>query len=146
MLASLDEPGKPLVDSPWRRERRGAIWDVGPHALSNLTALLGPIADLTAVGGAGGLVHLVLTHESGATSTASISLSAPPAGSNFETGVWGETGTALLPDGETPAVEALQLAAEELVIAAESGEPHPVDVAFGTRIVELLAAAEQQVS
>jgi predicted dehydrogenase len=146
MLAALDEPGKPLADSPWRRERRGAIWDVGPHALSNLTAMLGPITELTAVGGAGGLVHLVITHESGATSTASISLSAPPAGSNFETGVWGETGTALLPDSETSAVEALQLAAEELVVAAESGESHPVDVAFGTRIVELLAAAEQQVS
>ena len=82
MLAALDEPGKPLVDSPWRRERRGAIWDVGPHALANLTAMLGPIVELAAVGGAGGLVHLVLTHESGATSTASISLSAPPLGSN----------------------------------------------------------------
>ena len=146
MLAALDEPGKPLIDSPWRRERRGAIWDVGPHALANLTAMLGPIDELAAVGGAGGLVHLVLTHESGATSTASISLSAPPLGSNFETGVWGETGTALLPAAETSAIEALQLAAEELVAAAESGESHPVDVAFGTRIVELLAAAELQLA
>ena len=146
MLAALDEPGKPLVDSPWRRERRGAIWDVGPHALANLTAMLGPIVELAAVGGAGGLVHLVLTHESGATSTASISLSAPPLGSNFETGVWGETGTALLPAAETSAIDALRLAAEELVAAAESGESHPVDVAFGTRIVELLAAAELQLS
>ena len=146
MLAALDEPGKPLVDSPWRRERRGAIWDVGPHALANLTAMLGPIVELAAVGGAGGLVHLVLTHESGATSTASISLTAPPAGVHFETGVWGETGTALLPAAETSAIEALQLAAEELVAAAESGESHPVDVAFGTRIVEFLAAAELQLA
>ena len=69
-----------------------------------------------------------------------------PLGSNFETGVWGETGTALLPAAETSAIEALQLAAEELVAAAESGESHPVDVAFGTRIVELLAAAELQLA
>ena len=142
MLASFD----PLSDSHWRLEQRGALWDVGPHALSNLTAMLGPVAELTAVGGADGLVHLVLTHDSGATSTVSMSLSAPPAGRNFETGVWGETGTALLPESQIPAYDALSLAAEELVVAAESGESHPVDVAFGTRMVELLASAEEQLS
>jgi predicted dehydrogenase len=146
MLAALDAPGNPFSESPWRREQRGALWDVGPHALSNLTALLGPIGELRAVGGEGDLVHLVITHESGATSTASLSLFAPPAGSNFETGVWGETGTALLPPSETPAVESYRVAAQELVEAAESGESHPVDVAFGTRVVELLASAEEQVS
>ena len=147
MLAALDEPGNQFADSRWRRER-GALWDIGPHVLSNLTALLGPITDVTAVGGAGDLVHLVVTHESGATSTASVSLFAPPAGSNFETGVWGETGTALLPttDSGIAAPDPLRLAAEELVAAAESGEGHPVDVAFGTRVVELLASAERQLS
>ncbi|WP_433009589.1 Gfo/Idh/MocA family protein [Kribbella sp. CA-294648] len=146
MLASLDEPGNPFSESPWRREQRGALWDIGPHALSNLSALLGPITDIRAVGGAGDLVHLVLTHESGATSTASLSLSAPPEGINFETGVWGETGTALLPAGDTPAADAFALAATELVAAAESGDTHPVDIAFGTRVVELLATAEAQLS
>lgn len=143
MLAALDTPGNPFTESPWRRER-GALWDVGPHALSNLTAVLGPVRELTAVGGEGDLVHLVLTHESGATSTASLSLFAPPAGSNFETGVWGESGTSLLPENTTSGVEALQLAATELVAAAESGEAHPVDVRFGARVVELLADAERQ--
>ena len=146
MLASLDAPGNPFSESKWRRKQRGALWDVGPHALSNLSALLGPIAELRAVGGEGDLVHLVLTHESGATSTASLALFAPPAGSNFETGIWGETGTALLPQSDTPAVESYQLAAKELVEAAESGESHPVDVTFGTRVVELLASAEEQLS
>jgi predicted dehydrogenase len=146
MLASLDAPGNPFSESPWRREQRGALWDIGPHALSNLSALLGPIADLRAVGGEGDLVHLVLTHDSGSTSTASLTLFAPPDGSNFETGIWGETGTALLPPSEIPAVESYQVAAKELVEAAESGESHPVDVAFGTRVVELLASAEEQLS
>lgn len=146
ILAALDEPGNPFTDSPWRREQRGALWDVGPHALSNLTALLGPIAGLTAVGGEGDLVHLVVTHESGATSTASLSLFAPPAGSNFETGIWGQTGTALMPESDTDPVDSFALAVQELVAAAESGESHPVDVAFGTRVVELLAAAEEQLN
>jgi predicted dehydrogenase len=146
MLASLDAPGNPFSESPWRREQRGALWDVGPHALSNLTGLLGPVADIRAVGGEGDLVHLVLIHESGVTSTASLSLSAPPAGANFETGVWGETGTAILPRSDAPAVDAFALAATELVAAAESGDSHPVDVAFGTRVVELLASAEAQLN
>jgi predicted dehydrogenase len=145
MLASLDAPGNPFSESPGRRDR-GALWDIGPHALSNLTALLGPITDVRAVGGAGDLVHLVLTHESGATSTASLSLFAPPEGSNFETGIWGDTGTALLPRSDTPAAEAFALAATELVAAAESGDTHPVDIAFGTRVVELLASAEAQLN
>jgi predicted dehydrogenase len=146
MLAALDAPGNPFTDSPWRRQAHGALWDIGPHALSNLTAMLGPITELTAVGGEGDLVHLVVRHESGATSTASLSLLAPPEGSNFETGIWGESGTAILPESETPAVEAFQLAVEELVVAAESGESHPVDVAYGTRVVELLASAEEQLN
>ncbi|MEV8374680.1 Gfo/Idh/MocA family oxidoreductase [Kribbella sp. NPDC056861] len=146
MLASLDAPGNPFSESPWRREQRGALWDVGPHALSNLTGLLGPIADLRAIGGEGDLVHLVLIHDSGATSTASLSLSAPPEGANFETGIWGETGTAILPRSDTPAVDAFTLAATELVAAAESGDSHPVDVTFGRRVVELLASAEEQLS
>ncbi|NEA34218.1 Gfo/Idh/MocA family oxidoreductase [Streptomyces sp. SID13031] len=146
ILASLDAPGNPFGGSAWRREQRGALWDVGPHALSNLIGLLGPIADLRAVGGEGDLVHLVLAHDSGATSTASMTLSAPPDGTSFETGIWGETGTAILPSPETSAVDAFALAATELVAAAESGDTHPVDVAFGTRVVELLANAEAQLS
>ncbi|MFC6159217.1 Gfo/Idh/MocA family protein [Kribbella jiaozuonensis] len=146
MLASLDAPGNPYVNSVWRREQWGSLWDVGPHALSNLTSMLGPIGELRAVGGEAGLIHMVMTHESGATSTVSITLSAPPAGRNFETGVWGESGTALLPERTTAAADALSLAAEELVVAAESGESHPTDVAYGTHIVELLASAQKQLS
>ncbi|MGW6282197.1 Gfo/Idh/MocA family protein [Kribbella sp. NPDC055071] len=144
LLASLDAPDNPFRESVWRREPWAALWDVGPHALSNLTALLGPIAELTAVAGADGLAHFVLTHESGATSTASITLSAPPGGTSFETAVWGESGTAYLPDSPTSGAESIPLAAAELIAAAESGESHPIDVAFGTRVVELLASAEQQ--
>lgn len=143
ILAALDAPGNPFSQSPWRRER-GALWDVGPHALSNLTALLGPVAGLTAVGGEGDLVHLVLRHESGATSTASLSLFVPPDAAGFELGVWGDNGTSLSPGTTATAEQALAIAATELVAAAESGVPHEVDVAFGARVVELLADAENQ--
>jgi predicted dehydrogenase len=146
MLAALDAPDNPFTDSAWRREQHGALWDIGPHALSNLTVMLGPITDLTAVGGEGDLVHLVVRHESGATSTASLSLFVPPEGSSFETGIWGESGTAILPDTFWPPEESFQIAVQELVAAAESGESHPVDVAFGAQVVELLASAEEQLN
>jgi len=143
MLASLDAPGNPFANSPWRRTY-GALWDIGPHALSNLTATLGPITDLTAVGGAGDLVHLVIRHESGATSTASLSLFAPAEGSSFETAVWGEGGTRYAPVKTTPAEASLAVAASELVAAAGSGRAHPAGVDLGVRVVELLADAEAQ--
>jgi predicted dehydrogenase len=145
MLAALDAPGNPFANSPWRRVR-GALWDVGPHALSNLSATLGPIDSLTAVGGEGDLVHLVVRHQSGATSTASLSLFAPPEGSNFEIGLWGEHGVTKPPERVTPPSECFALAATELVAAAESGESHPIDIVFGARVVELLADAERQLN
>lgn len=144
MLASLDAPGNPYANSPWRREQRGALWDVGPHALSNLTAVLGPITGLTAVSGEGDLVHLVLKHDSGATSTASLSLSAPPEGINFETGFWGSGGVISPPERSTPVVECYSLAVTELIAAAESGDSHPTDVVFGAQVAALLAGAEAQ--
>jgi predicted dehydrogenase len=143
MLASLDAAGNPFGNSPWRRDR-GALWDVGPHALSNLMATLGPVTGLTAVGGAGDLVHLVIGHESGATSTATLTLFAPEPAGALEIGLWGDSGTAMFPARTTSAIDALALAATELVRCAESGEPHPVDAAFGARVVELLADAERQ--
>ncbi|WP_328991067.1 Gfo/Idh/MocA family oxidoreductase [Kribbella sp. NBC_01245] len=146
MLASLDAPGNPYANSPWRREQRGALWDVGPHALSNLTAVLGPITGLTAVSGEGDLVHLVLKHDGGATSTASLSLSAPPEGSNFDTGFWGSGGVISPPERSTPVVECFSLAVTELIAAAESGDSHPTDVVFGAQVAALLAGAEAQLA
>lgn len=143
-LSSLDTPGNPYGASAWRREQ-GALWDVGPHALATLVATLGPVTDLVAVAGARDLVHLVLTHESGASSTATMSLFAPPAASTHQTRIWGPTGTAELPArvvGED--VAGLGRAAAALASVAESGASHPCDLRLGVRISELLAHAAQQ--
>src|SRR5690606_13631460 len=53
----------PYTASPWRREK-GALWDVGPHALSVLLPLLGDVdtSRLTATTGVGDTVHLSLRH------------------------------------------------------------------------------------
>ncbi len=144
-FSALQEPDNPFGAAQWRHER-GALWDIGPHALSTLSTALGPIDSLVAVAGTGDLVILTLRHASGATSTATLSQFAPPAAVCFEAAVWGEHGLSVMPgrpDGGQ--VDALQLAAEELVAAAQSGDRHPVDVVFGARVVELLADAQRQV-
>lgn len=143
-LGSLDTPGNPFSDSPWRRTR-GALWDAGPHALSTLTVALGPVESLVAVGGEKDLTHLVVTHAGGATSTVTVSHFAPPlATQRNETCVWGTAGFAVKPARTSSDADILAIAAEELIEAAESGVAHPVDASFGAHIVRLLEEADRQ--
>ncbi|SFC58947.1 Predicted dehydrogenase [Nocardioides terrae] len=142
-FSSLQEPDNPFGASPWRHER-GALWDLGPHALSTLSACLGPIVSVSAFGGRGDLVNLALRHESGALSTATLTQFAPRAAEGYEAAVWGESGLSLMPPRPDSAFpQAFPTAVAELVGAA-SGDPHPLDVAFGARVVELIADAQAQ--
>lgn len=143
-FSALQDEANPFGASPWRHEQ-GALWDIGPHAISTLTAALGPIRAVRAVGGDADLVVLTFTHESGATSTATLSAFAPLAACGFEASVWGEHGLLPMPPRpEGAVVEPFRTAARELVEAAGSGTAHPIDVAFGVHVVELLADAAHQ--
>jgi predicted dehydrogenase len=134
--------GSSPFDTPWRRDF-GGLWDVGPHAVSLLWAILGPVYDVTADAGRGDLRYLVLHHESGATSTATLTLSAPQAASGFRLEVWGDHGLSALP-GPADAVVALRVAISELAANARSGvTAHPCDVAFGRNVTGVLAAAQR---
>lgn len=48
----LRDPTNPFSASPWRHEH-GALWDIGPHALARVCAVLGPVARASAVRGPG---------------------------------------------------------------------------------------------
>ena len=140
-LGSALQPDSPF-NTPWRREKCG-LWDLGPHVVSLLWACLGPVTSVSATMGAPDVTHLVLRHESGASSTATVTLSAPPAASGDNLFVWGEAGRSVMPAGPFDSVEALRTAAAELGAAAESGTlSHPCDVRFGREVVRVLAAAE----
>jgi len=144
-FSALQDPANPFGGSRWRWEL-GALWDIGPHALSTLTAALGPVTSISAVSGKGDLVALVLQHESGTTSTALLTQFAPPAAAEFEAAVWGEAGILHMPPRlEDAESDLLATAAQELVAAAESGKAHEADIALGVRIVELLATAQAQI-
>jgi predicted dehydrogenase len=61
--ANIFQPGSPYSESAWRREY-GALWDVGPHALSSLLPIMGKVTSVAARSGPAGsdTVHLILTH------------------------------------------------------------------------------------
>ncbi|MFR0355332.1 Gfo/Idh/MocA family protein [Streptomyces sediminimaris] len=132
----------PFAASPWRREK-GALWDVGPHALSVLLPVLGDARRVAAAApGPGDTVHLVLEHAGGASSSLTLSLSAPAAAAGTGVELRGASGTAVLPTSTGGPVTALLRAADALLTAAGTGRPHPCDAAFGLRVTEILAQAE----
>ncbi|MEE1824773.1 Gfo/Idh/MocA family oxidoreductase [Streptomyces sp. BE20] len=135
----------PYAASAWRKDK-GALWDVGPHALSVLLPILGDVTSLTAVAGPLDTVHLVLRHVGGASSTLALSLTVPVAGGGTGMELRGEAGTVHLPErGEGP-IAALHRALDALDESVRTGEPHPCSAAFGLRTVEILAAAERSLA
>ena len=101
-------------NTPWRR-RYGGLWDVGPHAVADLWRALGPIVKVTADSGAPDVTHLVLHHESGASSTCTLTLSAPDAADGFTMMLWGAGGRAHLPIDEVDSLQAHTVAVQDLV-------------------------------
>jgi predicted dehydrogenase len=143
-LGSALQPDSPF-NTPWRRDK-GALWDLGPHVVSMLWACLGPVTSVTAVPGGGDVTHLVFGHESGASSVATVTLSAPEPAAGTSLFVWGEAGRSVMPATPADPVDALRVAAAELVASAEAGRPHACDVRFGRDVVRVLAEAQAQLA
>jgi predicted dehydrogenase len=144
-LASvLDGESASPFNTPWRGQK-GGLWDVGPHVLSLLIACLGPVDAVTAVAGAADVTHLVLRH-AGATSTATLTLSAPEPAAEASVSLWGEPGTSILPKSEAGPVTSLRTALTELLTNANERHPdHPCDVRLGRDIVRILDEAQRQI-
>ncbi|MCF3135238.1 Gfo/Idh/MocA family protein [Streptomyces olivochromogenes] len=145
-LGAVFTGDSPFAASPWRRAK-GALWDVGPHALSVLLPVLGDVRGVTAAAhGPGDTVHLVLDHVTDASSSVTLSLTAPPAAAGAAVELRGEAGVTLLPGSSEGAVPALARAADALLTAARTRRPHSCDAAFGLRVTEILAAAEDRLT
>jgi predicted dehydrogenase len=137
-LSSL--AGSPFDDSPWRTEH-GALWDIGPHALSVLMPALGPVVSVQAGAGLRDTVHLVLSHESGVASTVTLSHTVAPMSAGTEFFVHGDAGRIVLIPEERAAPRAFAAAVDELMAAALTGGAHPCDVTFGRDVVAVLETA-----
>jgi predicted dehydrogenase len=135
MLSSIFDPGSPFAESAWRRER-GALWDIGPHALALLVPALGSVEQVAGVRGWGDEVHLAFRHATGAAGNATVSLTASTEMSELV--FWGSEGVVRTPlDVDYAAAYA---AAIDALLAGETR----LDVAFGRDVVRVLAAADEQ--
>jgi predicted dehydrogenase len=144
MHASIYQPGNPYAESAWRKQH-GALWDLGPHALSLVVPLLGDVAEVSAVDAAHGVTNLIARHENGAASELSLTLDAAPSATSWHWVYYGEHGVAELPPANATPVEAFGGAVNQLqaLAAADPGDRrHALDVHFGRTVVRVLAAAE----
>lgn len=142
-FASIFQPGNPYAGSQWRRDK-GGLWDIGPHALSVILPILGPVAEVAAVLGPRDTTHVLLKHASGAAGTVSLTLDAPPAATEREFVFFGEPGLARVPASGRTSVEAFGAAIDALLADAAAGRAdHPCGVRFGREVVAVLEAAER---
>jgi predicted dehydrogenase len=133
-------------NTPWRRDK-GALWDLGPHAISLLSASLGPVTAVTADAGPWGMTYLVLHHGSGASSAVTVTQHADEATHRYEVAVWGAGGRSAAPDWTHEPEAMLRIALGELAVTAAAGRTsHDCDVRFGREVVRILADAERQIA
>ena len=142
LYASIFESGSPYGESKWRRSR-GALWDIGPHALSILVPALGPVTHVVADHGQADTVTIVLHHQSGAASTMSLSLTAPPGSLGSTWQLFGEHRQTVMPEATTTPVEAMGACISALLTDESDRWQHPCEVSFGRDVVSILQAAER---
>jgi len=136
-LSSIFVPGNPFGESQWRQDR-GALWDIGPHALAWLLPTLGPAEQVAAVRGRGDEVHLALRHATGAASSVTLSLTAPV--EVTEAVFWGPKGLARMP-GDVDIAAAYAAAIDALLV----GDTR-FGVELGREVVRVIALADERLA
>jgi predicted dehydrogenase len=144
MLGSILGADNPYRDSAWRYEY-GGLWDLGPHALSLLLPVLGPVAEVTAAPGPHGITHVIAAHASGAVSTMALSVVSPRVQHEFVfAGRNDEVPAPVSPAQPVDPVRSLGVAIDQLLEQAATGRrDHPCDVRFARDVTAVLAAAER---
>lgn len=132
-----------MFATPWRLER-GALVDLGPHVVDLLDAALGPVTSVRAHGTTAGWVGLLLEHEGGRVSEASICGTArvepPVAGAS----VFGRNGSASVDCAAAVGADPFTTVRREFAAAVRTEAPHPLDVRRGLHLQRVVAAAEDE--
>jgi predicted dehydrogenase len=144
MLGSIIGDDNPYRDSAWRYEY-GGLWDLGPHALSLLVPVLGPVVSVVAAVAPHGVTHVIANHSGGGVSTMALSVVAPIGRHEFVfSGPTGEVTPPVSPAEPVDPVRSLGVAIDELLEQAGSGRrDHPCDVHFGRNVTAVLASAQR---
>lgn len=132
--------------SAWRHAG-GALVDVGPHVFDLLDAALGPVVDVVAAHhGVADLWTVVLAHESGATSTSSLSMFMPVDPTVTDLSVYGDGGYRELKGRSTSPQDAYARLLDEFTgLVRDRRAAHPLNVHRGLMIQRLLAAVATKV-
>jgi predicted dehydrogenase len=141
LCADIFQPGNPFGGSAWRKEQ-GPLWDIGPHAMSVILPLLGPVERVVAERGCGDSVVVILRHRDGGTSTLTLQLDAPTGSQGSSWRAFGKVGSTEMPATTSSPLEATGHAVTALVESCQTGaQAHPLDVHFGREVVAVLEAA-----
>ena len=133
--------------SAWRHAG-GALLDIGPHTFDLLDAALGPITDVLHAHFAepGGVWHVLLGHESGATSTATLTMHTPAVPPVNDFSVFGTEGHLYL-DATGNATARYAALLDAFVDMARTGRTeHPTDIRRGLHIQRLLHAVTTRIA
>jgi predicted dehydrogenase len=127
--------------TPWRLER-GALLDLGPHVIDLLDAALGHVVAVRAHGASLGWVGLLLEHEDGRVSEASLCATAGIEPQVASAAVYGPTGGLSVDCAGAVEPEAFAVVRREFAEAVAGGTGHPLDVQRGLHLQHVIAAAE----
>ncbi|WP_020664006.1 Gfo/Idh/MocA family protein [Amycolatopsis benzoatilytica] len=129
--------------SLWRQDpTAGALADIGPHAFDLLDAALGPIIDVLAAHcGPDDLWQLLLEHEGGITSTATLSLRMPVQPTVVEYSVYGDHGLRTLGRGGAATDSYTALLDDFAAMVASGTTTHPCDVRRGLHLARIVDRA-----
>lgn len=133
--------GGPFAASPWRQQR-GALLDVGPHLVDLLDAALGRVVEVQATASPGGWVGLLLEHEGGAVSDASLCCTAAVEPSRTSVEVYGPNGVHELDARAATGPDAFATLRSEFVDTVRARGGHPLDAGRGLHLQRVIARAE----
>lgn len=132
-----------MFATPWRLER-GPLLDLGPHVIDLLDASLGTVIGVRAHGDLLGWVGLLLEHEGGAVSEASLCATSAlqPHRSGVE--LYSASGMLEIDCASAVGPSAFSTLTEELAAMVRTGAAHQLDVRHGLHLQRILADAEAQ--
>lgn len=134
-------PGSPFATG-WRLEQ-GALLDLGPHMIDLMEATLGPAVAIQAAGDPLKVVNLLLTHESGATSTVALSGTLPFNPAKVTVDLYGPKGELSVDAlGGGSFAETFATVRREFAATVRSGRPHALDAERGLHLQRLIDTAQ----
>jgi len=131
--------------TPWRLSD-GALLDLGPHVLDLLDAALGRVTEVRAHGDPLRWTGVLLEHESGAVSEASMCATTAVNPQLVDIELYGESGVLSIDCVTSIGPAAFGVLRGELADMVRSGRAHPLDVHHGLHLQELLDAASRDLA